>query len=183
VAAAAVCRDRKHCSPDTAYRLRRTRKRSPRPKEDGHASRTPNRCLGSGCISHVLSCSRFRSGALLTDIKLCIHEKRQAQLACYRLDRRRRRSRSSGGLALLLFSVLLGPVRGLGSLLWLGECLPILPVLLRLTFIAIWNRCHEPAGPHPAGFNKGAAVPRGRQAHVWAPQLVAPGMLIRPFLL
>src|SRR5262249_53701011 len=44
--------------------------------------------------------------------------------------RSRRRSRSRGNLSLLLFGVLLGPLRRLGPLLWLGECLSLFILLL-----------------------------------------------------
>jgi hypothetical protein len=55
-AAAAGCRDSKHCRTDTAYRPRRTRKPCRRSTDGHHASRKPNRCPDSGCISFGDSC-------------------------------------------------------------------------------------------------------------------------------
>jgi hypothetical protein len=55
-AAAADCQDWKHCKTDTAYRPRRIRKPCRRSRDGHHASRKPNRCPDSGCISFGDSC-------------------------------------------------------------------------------------------------------------------------------
>jgi hypothetical protein len=69
LAALADCRDWKHCRTDTAYRPRRTRKPCRRSTDGHHASRKPNRCPDSGCISSGFS---FRPG--FRHIQLGIHE-------------------------------------------------------------------------------------------------------------